>query len=309
VPDGTLGEALTQATERLRASGSDTARLDAELLLGHVLGVDRTAVLAHPEVALSPGQRAAFADATARREAGEPVAYIRGIKEFYGLAISVDKRGLIPRPETERLVDLGIARAAELLSGRHWRPERGRLRVVDVGTGSGAVAIALAVALRRRGYADYLEILATDASADAVALARENAVAHGLADDLRFSVADLLPDDEPAFDLVLANLPYIPSADLPELPVAASFEPPAALDGGSDGLDAIRRLIAVLPSRTSDLGTALLEIAPQQRAAFSAIAAGALPDWSLRFHDDLGGRIRVAELAREPSGASREVRG
>jgi len=302
----TIGETLTEATSRLRAAGSETARLDAELLLAHVLGVDRTAVLAHPEVLLAPPQRSAFEALATRRVAGEPVAYIRGLKEFYGLALAVDPRALIPRPETELLVDLGIARAAELLAGRRWRPERGRLRVVDVGTGSGAVAIAFVASLQRRGYGEYLEVLATDASADAIALARENAVAHGLADALRFAVADLLPDDEPAFDLVLANLPYIPSADVAGLPVAASFEPRDALDGGTDGLGAVRRLLAMLEGRTTDLGTALLEIAPQQRDALAGDVASSLPGWSVRFRDDLAGRVRVAELAREPSRGGRE---
>jgi len=301
--NATLGEALARATDRLRAAGSETARLDAELLLAHVLSVDRTAVLAHPEVPLTTAQQQAFSAATARRERGEPVAYIRGLKEFYGLAISVDPRALIPRPETELLVDLGVRRAAELLSGRQWRPERGRLRVVDVGTGTGAVAIAVAASLRRRKYGEWLEIVATDTSPDAIALARENAVAHGLADALRFAVADLLPDDEPDFDLVLANLPYIPAGEVPALPVAASFEPRAALDGGSDGLDEIRRLVGALASRTTDLGTALFEIAPQQRGVFGEIVAATLPGWSLRFHDDLAARTRIAEVARQPSAA------
>jgi release factor glutamine methyltransferase len=306
VPEGTVGAALAGATDSLRAAGSETPRLDAELLLANVLGIDRTGVLAHPNAGLGPGQRDAFGAAVARRATGEPVAYIRGLKEFYGLALSVDPRALIPRPETELLVELGVARAAEILSGRAWRPERGRLRVVDVGTGSGAVAIALLATLRRRGFGEWLEVLATDASPEALGLARENAVAHGLAEALRFREADLLPDDEPPFDLVLANLPYIPSEEIVRLPVAASFEPRAALDGGSDGLAVVTRLVDALPSRTSDLGTALFEIAPSQRDGLAAIADRTLSGWSLSFHDDLAGRVRVAELARRPAHEGRE---
>jgi release factor glutamine methyltransferase len=298
--DGRLAQALVEATERLRASGSETARLDAEVLLAHVLGTDRTGVLAHPEAPIGPAQRAAFEEAVARRERGEPVAYIRGLKEFYGIALSVDARALIPRPETELLVDLAVSRAAATLTGRRWRPARGPLRVVDVGTGSGAVAIALIATLRRRGYGrtGVLDVLAADASAGAIDLARENAAAHGLADALRFRVVDLLPEDEPPFDLVVANLPYIPSDEIAALPVAASFEPRTALDGGPDGLAQIGRLIGTVAARTSDLGIALLEVGPHLLAGVERLAAEQLPGWRLAFHDDLGGRVRVAELVR-----------
>ena len=298
MPEGRLGGALAAATERLRASGSETPRLDAEVLLAHVLGADRTAVLAHPEAPLGPAHSSAFSDSVARRERGEPVAYIRGLKEFYGLALSVDPRALIPRPETELLVDLGISRAAAILTGRRWRPSRGALRVVDVGTGCGAVAIAFVATLRARGYGGVLDVLATDASEEAVALARENAAAHGLADAIRFSAADLLPDDEPPFDLVLANLPYVPSAEIAGLPIAASFEPRAALDGGPDGLAVIRPLASRLADGASDLGVALVEIGPHLRAGMERLARETLPDWRLAFHDDLAGRVRVAELVR-----------
>jgi release factor glutamine methyltransferase len=298
VPEARLGETLAEATDRLRASGSETARLDAEVLLAHVLGTDRTGVLAHPEAPLGPAQRTSFAEALERRERGEPVAYIRGLKEFYGLALSADPRGLIPRPETELLVDLGSARAAGILTGRRWHPTRGALRVVDVGTGSGAVAIALVATLWRRGYGPVLDVLATDVSRDALALARENAAAHGLADAIRFRAADLLPDDEAPFDLVLANLPYIPSAEIADLPVAASYEPPGALDGGADGLGVIGPLISRLADRTTDLGTALIEIGPHLRAGIERLAAEHAAQWRLALHDDLGGRLRVAELVR-----------
>jgi release factor glutamine methyltransferase len=297
-PEAKVGETLAEATERLRASGSETPRLDAEVLLAFVLGTDRTGVLAHPEAPLGPAQLASLGEALGRRERGEPVAYIRGLKEFYGLALSADRRALIPRPETELLVDLGISRASAILTGRRWEPSRGALRVVDIGTGSGAVAIALLATLRRRGYAGVLDVLATDASAEALALARENAAAHGLAESIRFSVADLFPDDEAPFDLVLANLPYIPSGEIADLPVAASFEPQGALDGGVDGLAAIGPLISRLAERTTDLGTALIEIGPHLRAGIEGLAAEHVPEWRLAFHDDLGGRVRVAELVR-----------
>lgn len=298
MPEATLGRALAEATARLHASGSETARLDAEVLLAQALGADRTAVLAHPEAPLGPEQEAAFRAAVERRERGEPVAYIRGIKEFRGLALSVDARALIPRPETELLVDLGAACAAATLTGPRWRPARGPYRAVDVGTGSGAVAIAFFVALRARGYGAVLDVLATDSSGAALELAAENVAAHALADELRLREADLLPDDEPPFDLVLANLPYVPSAEIADLPVAVSFEPREAIDGGPDGLAAIGRLIARLESATTDLGAAFIEMGEELRPDVERLVAETLPGWSLAFHDDLAGELRVAELRR-----------
>jgi release factor glutamine methyltransferase len=286
----TLGQVLERAIARLRESGSDTARLDAELLAAHVLGIDRTGVIAHPEAALSSGHDARFEEAIARRERGEPVAYIRGLKEFHGLAFSVDERALIPRPDTELLVDLGVARAASTILGK------GRCRIVDVGTGSGAVCVALASALRGRGMLAATELLATDVSPGALALATENAVVHGLADAIRFVHADLLPEGEPPADLVVANLPYVPSADVPGLPVAARFEPRLALDGGPDGLAVVRRLLALLPGALDGDGTALLEIGAGEADLVLAAARDALPDRGLVIHPDLAGIARVLEV-------------
>jgi release factor glutamine methyltransferase len=230
----TIGELLGGAVERLRASGSESPRLDAELLLAHALGIDRTALIAHPEQRVGPEPAARFAESLRRREAGEPVAYIRGLKEFHGVALAVDARALIPRPETEVLVDLALGEVGDRLA-RDPRPAgTPPLAIADVGTGSGAIAVALAVALRRRGMLAEVEIIGSDVSEDAVDLARENAVAHAVADRVAVAVADVLPPPGrvagllvvPArFDVVCANLPYIPSSVVPGLPVAASFEP------------------------------------------------------------------------------------
>ncbi len=293
----TLGAALDGAIARLRKSGSDTARLDAELLVAHAVGTDRTGVLAHPEVGLPPHAAALLEEYVGRRERGEPVAYIRGIKEFHGLAFTVDARALIPRPDTELLVDIGASRVVAALTAAPRSPGSDRLRVVDVGTGSGAVAVALAATLRRRRILDEVDLLATDVSADALELAVENAAAHGLADAIRFDRADLLPADQAPFDLVLANLPYVPSGDLPRLPVAASFEPSLALDGGADGLEAVRRLLGLLPEALRFPGTALLEIGAGEDDGLRAAADRVLPGWELTFHPDLAGIPRVAELA------------
>jgi release factor glutamine methyltransferase len=305
----TIGEHLAAAVERLRAGGSESARLDAELLLAHALGVERTTVLAHPEGAVGPEAAARLLDHLARRGAGEPVAYIRGLKEFHGVAFAVDSRALIPRPETEVLVDLALGAIGDRLGRAPRPPGTPPLAVADVGTGSGAIAVALAVALRRRGMLGEVEIIASDASAEAADLARENAVAQGVGDRVAVATADLLPPPgRPAgllavparFDVVCANLPYVPSAVVPELPVAASFEPPAALDGGPDGLDVIRRLLTVLPERVAAVGVALLEIGDDQGPALRAAAAERLPGWEVRIEPDLAGRPRVAVLDAAP---------
>jgi release factor glutamine methyltransferase len=300
----TLREVLEPAVERLRASASDSARLDAELLLGHALGMERTGILAHPEAAVGEGQRERFAALLERRVAGEPVAYIRGVKEFYGLALGVDARALIPRPETETLVELGLAHIRGALTAAPRAAGARPFRVLDVGTGSGAVVVALARTLGRAGYAGTVRFTASDRSEGALSLALENAVAHGVADLIDFRVADLLApavEVDGPIDLVVGNLPYVPTADLPRLPVAASFEPREALDGGPDGLEVVRGLLAGLPPVLAASGAALLEIGADQADAALAAAAELLPGWPARLYPDLSGEPRVLSVTRPAS--------
>jgi release factor glutamine methyltransferase len=294
----TVDALIRDAVERLRVAGSETPRLDAEVLLANILGVDRTAVVAHPEVPVGDGAAARFGEAVVRREAGEPVAYLRGIKEFLGLAFAADARALIPRPETERLVELAEAELGRRLIGAPRPPGAPPIRVVDVGTGGGAIGIALAVRLRARGMLDDVEILATDDSPDALGLARENAVGHAVADRVVFREADLVPGDERPFDLVLANLPYVRSDALDGLPVATSFEPRHALDGGFDGLDLIRRLLAILPEILARQGTALLEIGADQEAGIGGAVAEMPGRWACVVERDFAGLPRVARVER-----------
>ena len=299
----TATRALVEAgTDRLRAAGSETPRLDAELLLAFAIGVDRTAVIAHGDAPVGADAEATYAALIGRRETGEPVAYLRGMKEFHGIALTVDARALIPRPETELLVDTAISKVmAALTSGvqRQAVP-----RVVDVGTGSGAVAIALAVALRgRRVPAEDLEIIAVDMSPDALELARENAVAHGVGDRVRFIASDLLPPDarsEP-LDIVLANLPYVRTAELDSLidrHLSAAFEPRVALDGGPDGLVVIGRLLDELSWGLAAEGEALLEIGGDQGPSALALVGERLPGWNADTLADLAGLPRVLRLRR-----------
>jgi release factor glutamine methyltransferase len=299
----TAEDLLRLGVERLREAGSESPRLDAELLLGHAIGTDRTMLIAHPEAVVSDGAAARYDEALVRRSAGEPVAYIRGFKEFHGVALAADPRALIPRPETERIVELAEMEVLDRLIAAPRPPGTPPLRIADVGTGSGAIGVSLAVALRRRGVTSDIEILGTDDSPDALDLARENAVGHAVADRVRFIEADILPPVVATpFEVILANLPYIPTATIPTLPVAASFEPRAALDGGDDGLTLIGRLIARLPEALADGGVALLEIGSDQAEAVEELVRRDLPEWSTSIELDLAGHPRVARIERAVTG-------
>jgi release factor glutamine methyltransferase len=222
-------EALDSAVIAIAAAGSDTPRLDAEVLLAAVLGVQRTALFLDPSREVTGPAVRAFQDAVRRRSAGrEPVAYITGMRGFRYLELAVDARVLVPRPESELLVEIGL----ELLpSGA---------RVVDVGTGSGAIALAL------KSERPDLEVVATDVSADALAVARANAARLGL-EGIEFLEGDLLAGADAgarSVDAVLSNPPYVAEADRVTLaPEITRHEPPGALFAGADGLDVIRRLV------------------------------------------------------------------
>jgi release factor glutamine methyltransferase len=214
-----VAQALAAASERLVRAGCDTPRLDAELLLAFALGVDRAWLLTHSRAEL-PDEN--YERLVARREAREPIAYIVGHKAFRRISLAVDRRVLIPRPETELLVEVGLGLPAGA-------------RVADVGTGSGAVALAL------KDERPDLYVTGLDSSAEALQVARANAGQLGL--EVRFALADLL--DGSGYDAVLANLPYVP-AGVALAPEIARYEPPEALFAGEDGLDVIRRLVGRL---------------------------------------------------------------
>jgi release factor glutamine methyltransferase len=215
---------LAEACARLSAAGCDTPRLDAELLLAEALGVDRARLLMDGREPLDAEAAQRFEALLRRREAREPVAYILGRKEFRRIMLSVDHRVLIPRPETELLVEVGLT----LPTGA---------RVIDVGTGSGAIALAL------KDERPDLSVVGVDASPEALAVAGANATRLGIA--VEFVVGDLLEGVDGPFDAVLANLPYVPDqVDL--APEIARYEPPVALFAGPDGLDAIRALLAMV---------------------------------------------------------------
>nr|MBA3236697.1 peptide chain release factor N(5)-glutamine methyltransferase [Chloroflexota bacterium] len=264
-------------------------------------------VLAHPEAPVGADAARSYRAAIERRALGEPVAYLRGIKEFYGLALQTDDRALIPRPETERVVDLAKGEVMRRLGARgpaSVGSDPAPLQIIDVGTGSGAIAIALAVTLRGFRALEAVEVVAVDISPVALGLARENAVAHALADRMVFAEGDLVPPGVgDRFDVILANLPYIRSDAIAGLPRAASFEPVLALDGGIDGLAVIRRLLQRLPAALADDGVALLEIGADQGDSIVALVAEDLPGWRCTVELDLAGLPRVAVLS--PPGSTR----
>jgi release factor glutamine methyltransferase len=285
------------AVDALRRSGSESARLDAELLVGHAFGRDRSWLLAHPEAILDSVAVAQLEQWLARRAAGEPIAYIRGFKEWLSLRVRTDARALIPRPETELLAEMAIAEVEARLADQPDRPTV----AWDVGTGSGAVALALALRFRSALTLGAVRLVASDLSPDALELAAENLAAQGVQGHAILALADLLDPaggSLPLPDLVVANLPYIPSASVDELRVAASFEPRVALDGGRDGLDLFRRLLDQLVHCLAPGGVALLEVGAGQAPAVSH-AAAALP-WpsSIRVLPDLAGIERVLRIAR-----------
>jgi release factor glutamine methyltransferase len=292
---------MRSGIERLRASGSETPRLDVELLLGHAIGIDRTVVAAYPDAPVGAEAESRFEADLVRREAGEPVAYVRGFKEFFGLAFATDRRALIPRPETELIVELAEREVARRLTSAPRPPGGPPLLIADVGTGAGTIAVALGVQLRRRRMLGEVVIIGIEDVPETLTLARENAVGHGVGDRVRFVEADLLPPVVAnPFDLVLANLPYVRSDAIAGLPIATSFEPVHALDGGADGLAVIRRLLARLPDSLRPSGVAFLEIGGDQAESMAAAVQEALPDWACQIEHDLGGLPRVARLLPPP---------
>ena len=285
-----VGAALTDGTRRLRIAGSPSARLDAEVLLAHVTGHDRSWVLAHPDAALDEGR--AFEVALERRTAGEPIAYIRGFKEWQSLRIRTDPRALIPRPETELLAEAAMAEIATRLA-RNDEP----ISVWEVATGSGAVAVALALRFRSALTLGRLVLVASDVSPEALELAAENLAAHEASSLVTLSCADLLETAGGTLarpDVVVANLPYVASAEVDGRQGSLGYEPRLALDGGPDGLALLRRLLADLPAQTAEGATVLLEIGGGQVDAITALApAGA----SVSVIADLARLDRVVRLA------------
>jgi release factor glutamine methyltransferase len=296
---GTDARALViAATERLRAAGSPSARLDAELLVAHAFGRDRTWLAAHPEATPDAGATEDLAGWVERRAGGEPVAYIRGFKEWLSLRVATDRRALIPRPETELLAQAAI----EEIAARLVRDDAS-IAAWEVATGSGAVTLALALRFRTALALGRVRLAASDISPEAIELASENLAAHGVGALVSLGCGDLLePPVLPAPllpDVVVANLPYLTSREATSGEGSLRHEPRGALDGGSDGLDLVRHLVAQLPGRLAPRGTVLLEIGAGQADSVRELVASMPMPTSVGTLRDLGKVERIVRIDRE----------
>jgi release factor glutamine methyltransferase len=280
----TISSLVKWAVEDFRARGIDNPRLDAELLVAHALKIDRMRVILEGDRPLAGVELATLRDLVRRRRSFEPIAYLRGEREFYGLKFRVDKRVLVPRPDTETLVDVALARTAHVSMS---------MRQLDLCTGSGCVAIAMA---RQRPTA---QVFASDLSADALVVARENALRLG-AYNVALYTGDLFaPLAGRRFDVVTANPPYIPTADVATLmPDVREHEPLLALDGGADGLDLVRRIVAEAPEHLEAGGVLAMEVGAGEAPATVAL-------FTERGFEDVRADRDLARIERVVSGVLR----
>ncbi|HUR71031.1 MAG TPA: peptide chain release factor N(5)-glutamine methyltransferase [Candidatus Limnocylindrales bacterium] len=276
---------LILAFERLSRGGIENPRLDAEVLLARCLNLSREDLLVAADLPISPDASSCFETFLQRRLTREPVAYITGTQEFWSLDFTVSPDVLIPRPDTERLVEIALLWAARFAPSH-------ALRIADLCTGSGAVAVSLASELPSA------RIWATDNSAAALAIARGNASAHLVAAQIEFVTGDLFdalaPVLDEGFDLIVSNPPYVRRAEIATLaPEVSRWEPRAALDGGVDGLDFYRRIIAAAPDYLAEHGALALEIGADMAIEVSAIFASTRRYREIDTFQDYAGRNRV----------------
>lgn len=289
-PTWTVLDALRWTAGFFDSHQIDSPRLTAEILLAAVLRTTRVELYMRHDQPLAPAELAAYREMIRRRVRHEPAAYILREKQFWGLDFLVTPDVLIPRPETEHLVEAALDRLPEKDDAVH--------RVLDLGTGSGAIVICLAAKRPRHLY------YASDRSVPALRVARQNAVRHGTAERIRFFCGDWLAPVNPAwpgFDLIVSNPPYVPSAEISRLaPEIRDHEPRPALDGDTDGLAAIGRIVSAAPDCLKDGGFLLVEIGWNQRAAVAGLCrrAGGCDD--IEFVKDYAGHDRVAVLRKRP---------
>ena len=277
----TIGELLNSLGAQLHQS-SETANLDSQVLIAHCMQKSRSWVLAHPEAILDQAQYARIKRAVHRLLQGEPLPYVIGHWEFYGMDLDLTPAVLIPRPETELLVDKAI----------EWlRQHSKRRKVVDVGTGSGCIGLSLA-----RHLSD-LQLMMTDISPEALKIARSNAKKHQLTKNIELKQADLLDGIDQPFDLICANLPYIPTSILLKLPVAKR-EPFLALDGGVTGTHLISKLLEQSSNLLVYGGLLLMEIESSQGEAVKSMARSIFPFSQISVDQDLAGHDRCIEIER-----------
>ncbi len=280
----TVQNILSIAVPRLAAAGCDTPRLDAELLLAHALDSDRTWLYTRPEAILSKEQLVAFEALLQRRERREPVAYLTGHREFYGLDFQVNSNVLIPRPETELLVETAIQ-----LLGAISRPSPlAPLAIADIGTGSGCIAIALAKNI------PHVQLFAVDVSGKALQVAQQNAKQNGVSECIVFLQGSLLtPLTEPV-DMIVSNPPYVSKPELNVImPEVKQYEPALALDGGEDGLDIIEELLSQSGPKLKANGCLLVEFGASQGEAIKKLGQKYFPKSRVEIKQDLAGLDRL----------------
>lgn len=280
-----IKEAMLRSADYLARQGIETARLDAEVLLGNVLRMSRLELYMAWDRPLDEAEKADYRAALKRRAAFEPVAYITGRREFFSLEIEVTPDVLIPRPETELLVERALEIAKECASEAP--------RVADIGTGSGAIAIAMARNDPR------LVVEATDISQPALEIARANARRHKVEDRVHLAQASFFNGSSTTLDIVVSNPPYVPERDRPDLPRdVADYEPASALFAGEDGLDAIRQLLALAPERLRPGGAIVFEIGQGQALEVERLLETDGRYESIRIHPDYSDIPRVATARR-----------
>ena len=286
----TILKLLNTTAHFFASRGIETSRLDAELLLGHCLKKGRVELYLQYDQPVMEEELERFRGLVKRRVKREPVAYITGIKEFWSLAFMVSREVLIPRPETEKLLEIAL----KIVPFLHQGP-KGPL-ILDLGTGCGALAICMAKELKGRR----AKILATDVSLGALRVARENALRLGYGGEVLFILADLFPPiSVPEIDLVVCNPPYIPTSQIRTLgPEIRDFEPWEAIDGGADGLALIERIIARSQESIKPRGVLILELDPYQADRVTEMMKSNGGFNSIRIHRDLEGRKRVVEAHR-----------
>ena len=275
-----IGEALGEA-HSLISSVSDTPTLDIQLLLAHVTGKNRTWIAAHPEIELSVDEANRFQSLLSERGRGVPLPYLLGWWEFYGRRFNINDDVLIPRPETELLVERAINFLKDI-------PEK--CLAADIGTGSGCIGISLAAEVEN------LQILAADVSINALVLAKENSSKHGVDHHIQFAQMDLATAIDGPFDVVCANLPYVPSPDLEKLEVG-KWEPSNALDGGFDGMSLVYDLLVDLPRIVRAGSLILLEIESDMGQKALKLAEQCFPTAQIELLKDLAGRDRLISVS------------
>ena len=279
-----LSEALQSATQTLLKTRIDDASVEAELLLGHVLGMSRTQLYTEPERVLTSAETRHLRRLVRRRLDHEPTAYILGHCEFYGIDFCIDRHTFISRPETELLVEKAVE-----LAQRISHPGR-QITIADVGTGCGAIAINLALALPQA------KIYATDISTSALRVAGMNCRRHGVNSQVGLLQGNLLEPLPQPVDMIVANLPYIKDCEFKDLsPEIINFEPTIALSGGEDGLDKIQQMLEQMPGKLNYEACFLLEIGQEQGEMLTSLIKSYFPQASIELISDLGGIERVVK--------------